>query len=236
VISSLSRRAVELGCWLAIYYVTARVGWRPVAEVEGNGETLLGVCVGSHHSDAPESRFPSFFAFVSPCSPAPTASCPLSLSLYLSLSLSLSLSLFLRVALSVSVRLVSSLRDRVVWTTTRPNRLPNRLPRCRCNLRISHERKGERKRERGRKGGRATCRSDALECALILFVNGRDLGETLLAGWSALSNAYFQALEREFTFADDVKVAGLRIRIGWLNGDDLIADLIARRYRREERR
>lgn len=80
------------------YYVTLKSGWdRPAPEVGTRGdETLLGVCVRSHHSDAPESRFPSFFVFV--------FASPL-------------LSLSLRVALPASVVLVSSLRDDVVWTT-----------------------------------------------------------------------------------------------------------------------
>jgi len=80
VVVSPSAGTLGIGM-LGMYYVTAKVGWTgPLAEVEGTGETLRGVCVGSHHSDAPESRFPSFFPFVSPCPSPPLFLSSLALS------------------------------------------------------------------------------------------------------------------------------------------------------------
>lgn len=92
------------------------------------------------------------------------------------------------VALPSFVVLVSSLRDDVVRNDTAESFTGSAV----LSLQLANF-----TRERESEGGGGMCTSDALGCALILLVNGRDLGETLLAHWGGyvLCQTHFQAPE-----------------------------------------
>lgn len=175
------------GCILRSPSEVTEGGTEPV--VARGREMLRAVCVGSRHSNAPESRFPSLSLF-------------LSLLLSFLLSLSFSRSFVLRVPHLVrgSDLLVS--RDGVVRQRS------GRVVYTRSTvplLRVSPS------RERGGGGGRRGPSTARTICFDLARVNGRDLGGISLA---SRSTRFFikrtGATDAASAFFDDIQVIGIR--------------------------